>query len=147
VIVVMWVRSTQKSSGFETLRISGANHDGNAPPCGPLARMTKLPKKKTKAASKRWKAPNRRVAARARESTPPLSVPKILAQEPSTKLSLALWPLEVMKWWMPRATRSGTNLAGTRRGLAAAPFASASMGGAQVLTQTQGSSAGSALLR
>ena len=65
-------------------------------------------KKKKKAASTRWKAPNKRkpMTARAEKQVAARPVPMTIAEEPPPTLPFAFWPLEVMKWWMPRATRS-----------------------------------------
>ena len=84
----------------------------NVPRCSALAFMTKTHKSKKKkaTASTGRKAPNKRkrtmTTARTGKqvATPP--VPITIAQEPPTRLPFAFWPLEVMKWWMPRATRS-----------------------------------------
>ena len=72
--------------------------------------MTKTHKKKTKkVASTRRKAPNKRkpmMTARAEKQVATRRVPMAIAEEAPRRLPFAFWPLEVMKWWMPRATRS-----------------------------------------
>jgi hypothetical protein len=74
--------------------------------------MTKThKKKKEKAASTRWKAPNKPkkqvTAARAAEQVAKRPVPMTNVEGSPPRLPFAFWPLEVMKWWwMPSTTRS-----------------------------------------
>jgi hypothetical protein len=70
--------------------------------------MTKRHKaKKAKATSTRRKTPNKpkHVLKSAVTLAAPSPIATIIAEEPKAK-PLVFWPLEVMRWWMPKAARS-----------------------------------------
>jgi len=71
------------------------------------SRIMKKTQKKREKASTRHRAPNKRkheMTARTEVATRP--VPMTIAEEPRPRLPFGFWPLEVMKWWMPRATQT-----------------------------------------